>query len=171
MDEDARESLALQLEAEYPVVDTALIRTLVWEYGVDRVADVKSTLDYLAASAVADDATDFDPSGTGGTRGLTVDGVAEQEPGSASASGSLSSASATGGHDSHTAALRPPASTLASEISSLSNGVSSLDLASGDDNDVNARASSANTAAFDSASESDQVNALADMFPTITGRV
>ncbi|KIW04308.1 uncharacterized protein PV09_04601 [Verruconis gallopava] len=63
------ESVILDLEQEYVPLDSALIRAIVLDYDLSKAEDVqvvREQLETLRASAVADDAAGFDPSGTSG---------------------------------------------------------------------------------------------------------
>ncbi|KAK6439067.1 hypothetical protein LTR95_004718 [Oleoguttula sp. CCFEE 5521] len=64
------DELAAKLEAEFcPPLDPALVSAIVWDYDLHSdqgVADARATLSQLEESADAEEAAEFDPSGTGG---------------------------------------------------------------------------------------------------------
>ncbi|KAK4549482.1 hypothetical protein LTR36_006479 [Oleoguttula mirabilis] len=107
-----------QLEAEYcPPIDPALLSAIVSDYDLsnpENIQDARSILDQLKESALLEEAAGFDPSGTGAQGDVTSsDKRAESCP--------ETNASPTGSTD----------------LTSLSNGLSSLDLEDiiGDDNE------------------------------------
>nr|OQO19689.1 hypothetical protein B0A51_10704 [Rachicladosporium sp. CCFEE 5018] len=64
------DEFAEKLEAEFcPPLDPALVSAIVWDYDLQScqgLADARSTLSQLKVSADAEEAAEFDPSGTGG---------------------------------------------------------------------------------------------------------
>jgi hypothetical protein len=104
-----------KLEAEYcPPLDSALLSAIVSDYDLaseDGLASARATLEMLKESALIEEAAEFDPSGTGGYAQPEAALPSDQDDGAHTENGASQSRSSPG-----------------TDATSLSNGLSSLDL-------------------------------------------
>ena len=140
-----------QLEAEYcPPIDPPLLSAILSDYDLSdqkNVEGAKKTLDALKETALLEEQAGFDPSGTGASE---EDNIAERGPESCpDASASLS---------------------RETEQTSLSNGVSSLDLEDDGLDDIAGLGGLEDAADIDKLDEETKVQALFDVFGKHTSR-
>lgn len=108
-------------QQEYASLDSAVVRSILFDFDFsqpNQLQEARDTLDILQSSAVVEDATDFDPSGTSGCHVASCTDVVGQRVGEKSASDEALSISNE------------------TDATSVSNALSSLNLGSSSESDI-----------------------------------